>query len=931
MNQFLLSKKRGFMRRSLLLSDKKAVCDLEYHKLLKKTYQLYDDPVIVFDLNNYEIVTANDAFLQVFQYASDDFLDLKINDLDIFQDAAKLKTIITVLKEYGFLKQHVLQINSKRTVLFNAIVESGNDELYALCMLKDITEKKDVENVNFLYEQQFGKDFFSKRISDSEGKYNELIENAIAASTTTTDGEIVYANKTYANMFGFETADEIISKNVNGNTDSSFRWKNPLKRQLLLRKLNKKGLVDKFTCTFINNKGEDVYILLTAKLSNNLIYSISVDITKEVEVKKIVKDNQERFKALYDNAVAALIRTDAKNEKVIEANKAAAFLFGYESINEFKEKFTVDHFIKPPLYSFLEQLKKYGRLEKREIHCKAKDGQEFWIEASLKLNKENAFIDWVCIDITSKKQMVLELDLANEKTEKNEVLYRGLFDNLSAGVVVHANDTSIAMANNRASELLGVTLDQLQGKTAMDKDWFFTDFNNIKLPIDKYPVNIIKQTKAPIKDFIAGVNRPKTKDKVWLMVNGFPVIDKSGEITEIVISFVDFTDRKVAEDNLIEAKEKAEQSDRLKSAFLTNMSHEIRTPMNGILGFTNLLKDTNISGAEQQEYIKIIEESGDRMLKTIQDIIDISKIESGVVKLNYSKVNLNEKLNYLHDFFKIEANSKGLDIFYENELLNNNLVINSDKHKITSILTKLIKNAIKYTNKGSITFGCKLANVAGEKMIEFIVKDTGIGIAEDKKKIIFDRFIQADMSDNRVYEGSGLGLSIAKAYADMLYGKILVESKIGKGSEFRFVLPYECVDEKIDIINRSNNNFSDIKKLKILVVDDENFVRTFLGILLKDISKEMLYATDGLEAIEIAKEHSDIDLILMDIRMPGIDGFEATKSIREFNKDSLIIIQSAFVENGVYEKAKEVGADNYVTKPIIKQKLFSILREKFSE
>jgi len=244
------------------------------------------------------------------------------------------------------------------------------------------------------------------------------------------------------------------------------------------------------------------------------------------------------------------------------------------------------------------------------------------------------------------------------------------------------------------------------------------------------------------------------------------------------------------------AKEKAEESDRLKSAFLANMSHEIRTPMNGILGFTELLKEPKLNDKEQLEYIGIIEKSVKRLLNIINDIVDISKIEAAQVEVNIAESNINDQIEYINTFFQPEFESKGLKHSFKNGLSTNESIIKTDREKIYSILSNLVKNAIKYTNTGSIEFGYDLVRTqpgtaAQDRLfLQFYIKDTGIGIPKDRQKAVFERFIQADISDVMAFQGAGLGLSISKAYVEMLGGKIWVESEPGKGSIFYFTIPY---------------------------------------------------------------------------------------------------------------------------------------------
>ncbi|MDH7446623.1 sensor histidine kinase [Aquimarina sp. 2201CG14-23] len=272
----------------------------------------------------------------------------------------------------------------------------------------------------------------------------------------------------------------------------------------------------------------------------------------------------------------------------------------------------------------------------------------------------------------------------------------------------------------------------------------------------------------------------------WVLGQAIPEYNEKNEVIGYVGTTTDITELKLYEIELNKMKDKAEESDRLKSAFLANMSHEIRTPMNGILGFAELLKEPVLTGDEQHLYISLIEESGARMLNIIRDIIDISKIESGQVKVFPSEVDINEQVEYLYQFFKPEADRKGLQLSYINELANNKAILKTDKEKFNAILTNLVKNAIKYTPEGSISFGYQKKG----EFLEFFVKDTGMGIAKNRQKAIFERFVQADIENNYAIEGAGIGLSIAKAFTEMLGGEIWLDSKKDLGSIFYFTIPY---------------------------------------------------------------------------------------------------------------------------------------------
>lgn len=279
--------------------------------------------------------------------------------------------------------------------------------------------------------------------------------------------------------------------------------------------------------------------------------------------------------------------------------------------------------------------------------------------------------------------------------------------------------------------------------------------------------------------------RCKDGNYIWILDETRIIYDKNGKPVELIGYWVDITNRKKADQELLVAKEKAEESDRLKSAFLANMSHEIRTPMNGILGFADLLKDPHLTGDEKEEFVGIIRKSGHRLMGIINDLINISKIESGQMELKSEPVNINQEISYLHKFFLVEAKGKNLQFEKYCPMDDSEVIVTTDKEKLYAILTNMIKNSIKFTDKGSIKFGYTRKG----EFYEFFVRDTGIGISKENQHAVLERFIQVDSGYSSGYEGAGLGLSISKAYIDMLGGEIRIESELGKGSIFFFTIP----------------------------------------------------------------------------------------------------------------------------------------------
>jgi PAS domain S-box-containing protein len=374
--------------------------------------------------------------------------------------------------------------------------------------------------------------------------------------------------------------------------------------------------------------------------------------------------------------------------------------------------------------------------------------------------------------------------------------------------------------------------------------------------------------------------------------------------------------------DLVAAKDKAEESDRLKSAFLANMSHEIRTPMNGILGFAELLKEPKLSGEEQQMFIEIIEKSGERMLNIINDLISISKIESRQMDIYFSKTNVNEQLDFLYNFFKLEAKQKKLALIVNHPLPKVESEINTDKEKLYAILTNLIKNSLKFTNSGTIEFGYTFD---GGKYL-FYVKDTGIGIAEKKQKTIFERFVQANSGMSSVYDGAGLGLAISKAYVEMLGGEIWVKSFPGEGTSFYFTLPVklDSENESGKILEIETIAIEKGSAVTLLIAEDDETSLFYLKHVLKTCNVNILVAKTGEEAVEMCRKHQQIELVLMDINLPVIDGHIAAQIIKGFSPELPIVAQTAFALDEDKEKFKDTF-DDYITKPIkadeLKQKI----------
>ncbi|OYT17862.1 MAG: hypothetical protein B7C24_00330 [Bacteroidetes bacterium 4572_77] len=405
----------------------------------------------------------------------------------------------------------------------------------------------------------------------------------------------------------------------------------------------------------------------------------------------------------------------------------------------------------------------------------------------------------------------------------------------------------------------------------------------------------------------------------------FKILDRTKQLNEHNAKLIkEIKKRELIENALIAAKEKAEESNRLKTAFLNNMSHEIRTPLNGITGFLGLLQDSELEAEDKQEYFDIINRSSQRLIDTVTNIMDISKIEAEQMEIALKELSLNEMLMEQYRFFEPQAEDKGLVLKQIPSLSDDQAIVLTDSQKLNGILTNLIKNAIKFTDRGSVTFGYNITtNTESDLLVQFFVYDTGIGVPEDRQQAIFNRFEQADIGGARTFAGSGLGLAIAKSYVEMLGGKIWLSSKKGIGTEFMFTIPYQT---KTNMEEKEKQQKASFKTLTVLIAEDEKVNIQYFEVIFKDTFKQTIYVGTGQEALETCKENLEIDLILMDIRMPLMSGYTATREIRKFNKDIIIIAQTAFGLEGDNEKALEAGCNDYISKPINKKELLEKIK-----
>ncbi len=684
-------------------------------------------------------------------------------------------------------------------------------------------------------------------------------------------------------------------------------------------------------------------------------FSFARDITERKQSEKALRESEERLKLAVEGTKAGLWDWNIQTGETTYDERWAEIV-GYTlhelapvSIETWRNLCHPDDVNKSD-----ELLEKHfkGDLEFYELEArmKHKNGHWVWVLDRGKVSQRDrdgkpVRMTGTHIDITQRKKTEEEFRLSEER-------FRRIFEEGQFGITIAGPDYKFINTNPAFCRMIGYTADELKTKSFADithPERVNADRDKV-IALSKGEIQHIKTEKRYIR---------KNGDILWGSLISTAVRDDDGQILYYLAMVQDITDRKKAEESLqqqnkeyqalseeymaqneelidsleriqkinrelIKAKEKAEESDRLKTAFLANMSHEIRTPMNGIIGFTDLLKEPRLSGEEQRAYIDIIQQSGFRMLNIINDLVDIARIEAGQVEIKIEDTCINHLLDDIYAFFLPETEKKELSFTCKKGLSDDDSYVKTDATKLNQILSNLIKNAVKFTRKGGIYLGY----VIQHNQIEFYVKDTGIGITAALKDKIFERFRRGDISDTTEFEGAGLGLSITRAFVELLGGKIWLESFPNKGTTFFFSLPY---DKTGSVTKQNKEDKSEKTKLQsahtILVVEDDETSFLYLKEILCRNGMEVMRAINGEESIHLIKQNPKIKLVLMDIKMPVLDGLEATRKIKQLRPELPVIAETAYASEEDRKRSLDAGCDDFISKPISKESLMERIRK----
>ncbi len=850
-----------------------------------------------------------------------------------------------------FRTKHKLVSEEIRDIELSVSTISHNKTSSLLCIAKDITSEIDIK----------------KLFDESMLKYQTLFESAYDAIILMKDATIIDCNIRALEIFGYDNKLELMGLNIlNMAPIEQPDGKSSVDNAKHYISLALEGVPQRFHWRNLKKDGSliDVELSLNKILikGKELLLVVGHDITEKLEAINLLIDKEERIRILHESANDSIFIME--NETIISTNKKGAEIYGYENEHELHGLTVFD--LSPDLQPNGEKSKELG-LKYIEAALKGNAQSFLWkhkkkntelIDVEVSLNacviKNTTYIQAIGRDVTARL-------MAESKLKQSELKYRTLHETMIQGVIYFNMQGEVISINSAALRILGLKDDQISLK---NKNIFNQAIyeNGLEFPKTKFPQFIAINESIEITGSVIGVYNSIDKEYRWINVHAVPLyINSKDKPDQVYITIENITERKnsekiitekrylleernqefiVTNEELMEsnltireineelslAKDNAEESDRLKSAFLANISHEIRTPMNGIKGFVDLLA-INYSMIDDTvaNYIEIIKECSDQLLSIVNDIVTISKIESVQEKMFFKQVIVKDVLEDTLRSFANTSQKLDIPITIEYENPENLYITITDQSRLSQILQNIISNAFKFTYKGSV----EVKLMEKDSFLLFSIKDTGIGIEEDMYLKIFQKFRQGyneDLSMN--YSGLGLGLPISKSLVELLGGILWFESKKNYGSTFYFTIPIlEAETNESTFIHKPEDISRKKTLLNLLIVEDEESNFMLLNELLKDKEIRIQRAHDGQEAIDICKSENAIDLILMDIKMPKVNGCEASIIIKELQPDIKIVAQTAYksiLDDNVYVKGI---FDDIIEKPINNEILNTVINK----
>jgi len=832
----------------------------------------------------------------------------------VFSKSGKQR-YIDIMRDITPIKQREkqqIQINEEYESLNNELVEQN-------ARYVSVNEKLNALNENY--------ELINRYSSDVVAMYDAHLH-------------LLYLSPSVKNYIGVE-ASEFIDKSVFDivHPDDRDKLVSDIKNQI---KQGKKQFTNTYrvqhkngnyfwneSVSHVVNQDTEVYIIVNSR-----------NIDKRKMAEQALQESEEKLKEILNSTNEAIVIHDKLNGQILDCNRTALSMYGYSTNEEFINLSLQDlSFInneddKDLIRKHLEKAIEKGNTTFKWL-AKKKNGEGFWVEVSLNsttIAGEDKILA-VARDITEQK-------LVQDKLNQREALFNNVLKTIPDLVSIHDKDLNIIYSNWNGFGAIAPELRKTNTKC-------YKTYRNYESICPDCEARKVLDSKNLFHSVA------QLPDGRWMDLRVIPIMNMDGEIDVFVEWVRDISEIKESEKILQEkneeyealneelnqtnselyfAKEKAESASRLKTEFLNNMSHEVRTPMNGIIGFAEMLLDPSLNDEKRNDYSKIIQNSSLQLLRIIDDILEISNLETQTDKPKDEPICLNDFMMELFSFFDQKAKERNLPLYIKKALPDKESYIFSDKSKLNKILGNLLENALKFTNKGHVEFGYYIK----ENKLVFYVQDTGIGVSAENQELIFERFSQEEKDTSNIYGGLGLGLSISKANAEMLGGDIALKSEKGKGSVFYVNIPYKPVPKNATNPTSPSvaRETTDKSKYTILIAEDEEINYLYLETLFQfnkhgDIY-DILHAKNGKEAVSIALENKGVDLVLMDIKMPLLDGYEATQIIKASRQNLPVIAQTAYSTESDKQLALQHGCDDFISKPINKDSLFGMIQKFLS-